>query len=141
MAGKLNGSKKLFGDAPGLSLRLALSFALLIVAMIGVAWLGIAECRRSQRQVAALADEASDERKARQILTDSNINARILLQVFSTTDPRTIDALLTRRDENSRTIDSILGGMWLTATPGERELVERIQDLPGIRGADRSDYY
>jgi PAS domain S-box-containing protein len=137
MAGKYMAQKKLFGSAPGLSLRLTLSFALLIVAMIGVAWLGIAESHRSQRQVAALSDEASDERKAREVLTYSNINARMLLEVFSTNDTRQIEDLLARREENSRTIDSILGGMWLsTETSGERELIERVEER---RNAYRAD--
>ena len=129
--------KKIFGSSWGLSLRLALSFALLIVAMVGVGWLGIAESYRSQHQLEALSDEASDERSARKILTYSNINARILLEILSTNDTRTIDALLARRDENSRTIDSILGEMWRsTETPGERELIERIQER---RTAYRAD--
>ena len=120
--------KKIFESSWGLSFRLTLSFLLLIVAMIGVAWLGIAESYRTQRQVEALSDEASDERKAREILTRSNINARILLEILSTNDTRTIDALLARRDENSRTINSILDQMRLsTESPEERELVERIQ--------------
>src|SRR2546421_9865416 len=76
--------KKIFESTWGLSFRLTLSFLLLIVAMIGVAWLGIAESYRTQRQVEALSDEASDERKAREILTRSNINARILLEILST---------------------------------------------------------
>src|SRR5205814_10203680 len=94
--------KKIFEPSWGLSFRLTLSFLLLIVAMIGVAWLGIAESYRTQRQVEALSDEASDERKAREILTRSNINARILLEILSTNDTRTIDALLARRDEIGR---------------------------------------
>ena len=122
-------SKNFFGSSWGMSLRLTLSFALLIVAMIGVAWLGIAESYRTQREVEALGNEASDERNAREILTYSNINARILLEIFSTNDARQIDALLSRREENSRLVTSILDQLWVSRNvPEERELIEHIQE-------------
>ena len=129
--------KLTFENPVALTLRLTLSFLLLIVAMIGVAWLGIAESYRAQRQLHDLSHEVRDERMAREALGYSNVNARILMEIFSTNDTKQIEALLARRSQNSKAIDSIFEQMRMAAeSPGERELVERIQQRRNLYRAD-----
>src|ERR1041385_2481162 len=111
-----------------LSLRLTLSFAILIGAMIGVAWLAMAQSYRFERQFADLSDENHDEQMARQILNYSNVNARILMETFTTNDSNQLSVLLKRHDENSKIIDEMINEMSLsTEAEGESDLVALIQ--------------
>jgi PAS domain S-box-containing protein len=111
-----------------LSLRLTLSFAILIGAMIGVAWLATVQSYRTERQFEDLSNENHDEQLARQILNYSNINARILMETFTTNDSNQLNVFLKRRDENSKIIDEMINEMSLSReAQGESDLVALIQ--------------
>ncbi len=95
--------------------RLGLAFSLLIALLIAVGVLGI---RRMDRVNADLQDivmgkQWSKLRLSREMVTYSNRNSRITMEVFLLTDKqkKQIDLLLAVRAENARKISTLLAGL------------------------------
>lgn len=122
--------RKILLDTHAPSLRLALTFGLLITGMIGVAALGIAHSYRDQSKTVQIQNKTNDERNAREVLTYSNINAQLLAEVFAAKRTSEVDTLLARRAENSQKISALIDKMAAAAeAPPERELVANIKQL------------
>jgi signal transduction histidine kinase/DNA-binding response OmpR family regulator len=109
-----------------MAVKLAMSFAFLVTIVFGMGWLGL----RGMGRVHADLEEIVSQRWARLQLTRealrySNLNNRIVMEVFLLSRREEIEPLLKIREENSRQITALLEQLGAGVTSGrEQELLE-----------------
>src|ERR1039458_4801469 len=126
--------KPSFKDSRQLSLGLGMSFALLIVILLGTAYLTL---QRMQRMNASAQDTLNEGllelRLGQEALRYSNENSRITMHIFLLQRQEEIDGLLARRAENTRQISSLLAALQPHCQSAEeKRLLEKVKQTRGL---------
>ena len=109
-----------------IAIRLAISFAFIVAIVFGLGWLGL----RGMRRINADLEEIVSKRWARlqlsrEALRYSNLNNRIITEVFLLNRKEEIEPLLKLREENSGKITVLLEQLGAGVTSGrEQELLD-----------------
>ena len=109
-----------------IAIKLAISFAFLVSIVFGLGWLGL----RGMGRINADLEEIVSKRWARlqlsrEALRYSNLNNRIIMEVFLLNRREEIEPLLKVREENSRKIAALLEQLGAGVTSGrEQELLD-----------------
>jgi hypothetical protein len=99
---------------------LGMSFALLIIILLGTAYLTLDRMRRMNASAQNTLDQSLLELQLGQDgLRYSSENSRITMQVFLVQRQEVIDELLARRTENSRNISTLISALEPRCQPGE----------------------
>jgi diguanylate cyclase (GGDEF)-like protein len=109
-----------FEDGRQLAAKLGVSFALLIIILLGTAYLTL---HRMQQMNASARDTLNESlvelQLGQEALRYSSENSRITMQVFLVKRQEVIDELLARRAENSRKIATLVSALEPRCKPGE----------------------
>jgi ABC-type multidrug transport system fused ATPase/permease subunit len=111
-----------------------MSFALLIIILLGTAYLTL---QRMQRMNASAQDTLNEGllelRLGQEALRYSNENSRITMQIFLLQRQEEIDGLLARRAENTRQISSLLAALQPHCQSAEeKRLLEKVKQTRGL---------
>jgi signal transduction histidine kinase/DNA-binding response OmpR family regulator len=112
----------------GMAIKLAVSFAFLVAIVIGLGWLGL----RGMRRINADLEEIVSKRwtrlqLSREALRYSNLNNRIVMEMFLLNRREEIEPLLKLREENSGKITVLLKELGAGVTSGrEQELLDAV---------------
>lgn len=122
-----------FKDSRQLSARLGMSFALLIVILLGTAYLTL---HRTQRLNASTQDDLNESllqlQLGQEALRYSSENSRITMQIFLVQGQEEIDGLLARRAENTRQISALVAALETHGNSGEeKRLLETVKQTRG----------
>jgi C4-dicarboxylate-specific signal transduction histidine kinase len=112
------------------SKRLACAFCLLIGLLVGVAWLALNRMEQIDKNVEELAGRRWAKVKlSREALACSAANSRITLQVFLMSNMKEIEALLARREQNSKTISKLVEEIGMDVeSPEEGRLLTAVKE-------------
>ena len=116
------------------SVGVGMSFALLIIILLGTAYLTL---QRMQRMNASAQDTLNEGllelRLGQEALRYSNENSRITMQIFLLQRQEEIDGLLARRAENTRQISSLLAALQPHCQSAEeKRLLEKVKQTRGL---------
>ena len=125
--------KPSFKDSRQLSLGLGMSFALLIVILLGTAYLTLDRMQRMNASAEDTLNEGLLELQlGQEALRYSSENSRITMQIFLLQRPEEIGQLLPRRAENTRQISSLLAALQTHCqSDEEKRLLETVKQTRG----------
>lgn len=134
MSTEIESSKPGFKDSRQLVTRLGMSFALLIIILMGTAYLTL---HRMQRMNASAVDTLNESLFELQLGQDglrySGENSRITMQVFLAKRQEVVDELLAIREKNSRKISALIPALEVRcASDEEKRLLENVKESRAV---------
>jgi diguanylate cyclase (GGDEF)-like protein len=122
-----------FKDGRQLAAGLGMSFALLIIILLGTAYLTLHRMQRLNASTQdALKDSLLELQLGQEALRYSSENSRITMQVFLVQRQEEIDPLLARRAENTRKIAVLISAIEpLCESDEEKRLLEAVKQTRG----------
>lgn len=122
-----------FKDGRQLAAGLGLSFALLIVILLGTAYLTLHRIQQMNASTQGTLDESLFELQlGQEALRYSSENSRITMQIFLVQRQEEIDPLLARRAENTHRISALVAALEpLCQSDEEKRLLETVKQTRG----------